>query len=71
MRKPAGEGNRSRRVSGCGSRSGLVVAFERRVTNRREPVSSQGDRRGRGACQWAGRLGRYWPSRMFHLARDT
>ena len=44
--EPAGEGNRSARDSGCGSRSGFVVAFESRVTNRREPASSEGDRRG-------------------------
>ena len=40
------EGNRSERGNGGGSLSGLIVAVENRVTNRREPVSSEGDRRG-------------------------
>ena len=42
----ASEGNRSERGNGGGSLSGLIVAIESRVTNRREPVSSEGDRRG-------------------------
>ena len=46
LREPAREGNRSERANGCGSRSGLVVAFESRVTSRREPASSEGGRRG-------------------------
>ena len=40
------EGNRSERGNGGGSLSGLIVAFESRVTKRREPESSEGDRRG-------------------------
>jgi hypothetical protein len=40
------EGNRSERGNGGGSLSGLIVAVENRVTNRREPVSSEGDCRG-------------------------
>ncbi len=40
------EGNRSERGNGGGSLSGLIVATESRRTNRREPVSSEGDRRG-------------------------
>lgn len=44
--EPASEGNRSARTGGCGSRSGLVLAFESRVTSRREPASSEGGRRG-------------------------
>ncbi len=46
-REPASEGNRSARGQ-SGSRSGFIVAFENRVTNRREPVSSEGDHRGEG-----------------------
>ena len=46
-REPASEGNRSARGQ-SGSRSGLIVAFENRVTNRREPVSSEGDHQGKG-----------------------
>jgi hypothetical protein len=44
--EPASEGNRSARDGGGGSRSGLIVAFESRVTSRREPASSEGGRRG-------------------------
>jgi len=43
------EGNRSERGNGGGSLSGLIVAIESRVTNRREPVSNEGDYRGEGA----------------------
>jgi hypothetical protein len=46
-REPARGGNRSARGQ-SGSRSGLVVAFQNRVTNRREPVSSEGDHQGEG-----------------------
>ena len=67
MRKPAREGNRSEWDGGCGSRSGLVVAFESRVTNRREPVSSKGDRRGRGARHRAKRGGGTAPIERFNL----
>ena len=42
----ASEGNRSERGNGGGSLSGLIVAFEIRVTKWREPESSEGDRRG-------------------------
>ena len=51
-REPVREGNRSARGQG-GSRSGLIVAFESRVTNRREPTSSEGDHRGEGASTFA------------------
>jgi hypothetical protein len=43
----ASEGNRSERGNGGGSLSGLILATESRVTNRREPVSSEGDCRGK------------------------
>jgi hypothetical protein len=56
-RGTASEGNRSERDGGCGSLSGLIVAFESRVTNRREPVSSEGDHRGEEGAIWAGRWG--------------
>jgi hypothetical protein len=46
-REPTREGNRSARGQ-SGSRSGLIVAFQNRVTNRREPVSSEGDHQGEG-----------------------
>ena len=47
MGEPVSEGNRSERGQ-SGSRSGLIVASENRVTNRREPVSSEGDHQGEG-----------------------
>jgi len=56
-RESAGEGNRSGRVNGGGRLSGLIVAFENRVTNRREPVSSEGDHRGEEGAIWAKRWG--------------
>jgi len=57
MRAPVCEGNRSGRASGCGSRSGLIVAVENRVTNRREPVSSKGVPPRRRSSQWRRRWG--------------
>ena len=64
----ASEGNRSKRTSEDGSLSGLIVAFESRVTHRREPVSSEGD------CQGEERAiepngGEILPRRTFPQAR--
>ena len=53
----ASEGNRSERGNGGGSLNGLIVVFESRVTNRREPVSSEGDHRGEEGAIRAGRWG--------------
>ena len=64
----ASEGNRSARDDGCGSRSGLIVAVESRVTNRRGPASSEGDHRGEGAST-NGNVGEFLPQGTFHLSR--
>ena len=64
----ASEGNRSERTSEDGSLSGLIVAFESRVTHRREPVSSEGDRRGeKRAIERNG--GELLPRQTFHRTR--
>ena len=54
---PQARDNRSERGNGGGSLSGLIVAVESRVTNRREPVSSEGDHRGEEGAIWARRWG--------------
>ena len=67
---PASEGNRSGRADGCGSRSGLVVAIESRRTSRREPGSSEGDRRGEEGA--IGRdAGEFLPQQTSHHARGA
>ena len=58
-REPVCEGNRSRRGV-WGSRSGFIVAIESRVTNRRKPVSSEGNHRGEGAAR-GGDVGEFQP----------
>ena len=55
-REPVSEGNRSARGQ-SDSRSGLIVAFESRVTNRREPASSEGEPPGRRSDPGRGRWG--------------
>ena len=65
MGEPVSEGNRSERGQ-SGSRSGLIVASENRVTNRREPVSSEGDHQLEGASIGL-TLGRYCPSKRLKL----
>ncbi len=69
-REPAREGTRSERAHGCGSRSGLVVASESRVTSRREPASSEGERRGEEGA--IGRdAGEFLPQSTSHHARGA
>ena len=67
---PVSEGNRSGRADGRGSRSGLIVAVESRRTSRREPRSSEGDRRGEERA--IGRdAGEFLPQSTSHHARGA
>ena len=67
---PVSEGNQSGRADGRGSRSGLIVAVESRRTSRREPGSSEGDRRGEEGA--IGRdAGEFLPQSPSHHARGA